>query len=124
MTIPEWAKPYHDAYMEAYGQTAERFHFTQMLKLRELDSEYGERCLEVWTRYLKVTTLQYFSVRHFLSTFDMWENPMVSKDAAIKRAWNAGIRFLDDKTIPIGGFQTERDFKKWLDIQLAKQDEP
>lgn len=121
--VPEWAIPYKNAYMDTYGQTPDRWHMIQILRLQELDASHNSECFEAWKRYLGLTPLEYFGVRRFMSTYNLWDSPMVTKDAAIKRAWNAGLRTLDDKAIPARGFESERDFKRWLDIQLAKQDE-
>lgn len=125
--MQEWLRPYVCHFEWEYEVDPTRAAYAVMAKhLRVLDAEYPD-CFERWVRYLAATPLQYWSPARFAQTFGAWgpppEDTRVSKDEAIKKGFEAGLRGVDDRSIPAAGFMTIRDFKKWLDIQLAKQDD-
>lgn len=122
----DWVPPFAHAWEARFQGTVpwQRIgHAIKPLREKHADVEILER----WKRFLAQARPGVSTAEGFAQTFGDWQGisaaPGISKDVALRRAFNAGLKVVDEKRIPREGFASEGQFKRWLDLELARQDD-
>lgn len=123
-----WIKPYAEAWEARFQGIApwgRIGHAFKPLRGQHSDAEILER----WTRYLAQGKPGVANPDSFAQTYGAWgpapsaTDSRITKDTAIRRAFNAGLRGVDDSRIPRNGFETEQKYQHWLTEQLERSRE-